>query len=175
MSKRLYPHKRVRYWYAYDIDDICALFSDLGLHPQTVRKWIKNGLKTIDAGKPALVYGHDLIAYLKKNNESNKCKTAFDQIYCMGCQDARPVFRNHVAIEQKSQFLKVQGACRECKTPMFKSYKLADFSRLRSLFTLVDVAELYDFEAHTDMTHIHAQERSTISEPALGEQYGELF
>ena len=64
MSRRLYPHKRVRYWYAYDIDDICTLFSEFSLHPQTVRKWINDGLKTIDKCKPSLVYGNDLIAYL---------------------------------------------------------------------------------------------------------------
>ena len=171
MSKRLYPHKRVRYWYAYDIDDICALFSDLRLHPQTVRKWIKNGLNTIDAGKPALVYGHDLIAYFKKSNNNNKCKTAFDEMYCMGCQDARHIFRNKVSVEQKSQFLKVQGVCRECKNPMFKNYKLADFLALRNKFTLVGVSELYDFEASTDKTHIHAQEQSTTNESMQGELF----
>ncbi len=171
MSKRLYPHKRVRYWYAYDIDDICALFSDLGLHPQTVRKWIKNGLQAMDAGKPALVYGHDLIAYLKKNNSANKCKTAFDEMYCMRCQDARPVFRNKIAVEQKTQFLKVQGACRECKNPMFKNYKLSDFPALRQKFTLVGVLELYDFETPTDKTHIHAQEQNTASESTQGELF----
>ena len=171
MSKRLYPHKRVRYWYAYDIDDICTLFSDLGLHAQTVRKWIKNGLKTIDAGKPALVYGYDLIAYLKKSNNSNKCKTSFDEMYCMGCQDARPIFRNTVSIEQKSQFLKVQGACRECKGPMFKSYKLTDFPALKKKFNLVDVLELYDFETPTDKTHIHAQEQNTLNEPIQRELF----
>lgn len=171
MSKRLYPHKRVRYWYAYDIDDICALFSDLGLHPQTIRKWIKNGLNTTDAGKPALVYGQDLIAYLKKNNNANKCKTAFVHLYCMKCQDARPVFRNQISVEQKSQFLKVQGACRGCKKPMFKNYKLSDFPALRKKFTLVGVSELYDFRTPTYKTQIHAQEESPGSESAQGELF----
>ncbi len=171
MSKRLYPHKRVRYWYAYDIDDICAIFSDLRLHPQTVRKWIKNGLNTTDAGKPALVYGYDLIAYLKKNNTSNKCKTAFDDIFCMSCQDARHIFRNKISVEQKAQFLKVQGVCRECKKSMFKNYKLSDFLALKKQFTLVDVSELYDFEAPTDKTHIQAQEQNTTSESIQGELF----
>lgn len=118
----------------------------------------------MDAGKPALVYGHDLIAYLKKNNNANKCKTAFDEIYCMGCQDARPIFRNKIAVEQKTQFLKVQGVCRECKKPMFKNYKLSDFPALRQKFTLLGVLELYDFEVSTDKTHIRAQEQNALSE-----------
>lgn len=164
MSKRLYSHRQVRYWYTYNIEDICTLFSDVGLHAQTVRKWIKNGLNTIDTGKPVLVYGYDLIAYLKKNNASNKCKTAFGEMYCMGCQDARPIFRNKIAVEQKSQFLKVQGICRECKKSMFKNYKLSNFPVLRKKFTLVDVSQLYDFDVPTDKTHIHTQDEMHINE-----------
>jgi len=76
----------------------------------------------IDAGKPALVYGHALITYLKKNNNASKCKTAFDEMYCMGCQDARPIFRDKISVGQKLQFLKIQGICHECKRSMFKSY-----------------------------------------------------
>ncbi|MBK67939.1 MAG: hypothetical protein CMP22_07390 [Rickettsiales bacterium] len=171
MSKRLYSHKRVRYWYAYDIDDICTTFSDLGLHPQTVRKWIKNGLKTIDAGKPALVYGYDLIEYLKANNSTNKCKTAFGEMYCMGYQDARAIFKNVISVEQKSQFLKIKAACRECKKPMFKSYKLSNFPALRQNFKLVDVLELYDFKTCIDKTHIHVQEQGNTNESIQGELF----
>lgn len=167
----MYPHKRVRYWFVYDIDDICALFSDFGLHPQTVRKWFRNGLKTIDAGKPALVYGYDLIAHLKKNNNANKCKTAFDEMYCMGCQDARSIFRNKISVEQTAQYLKVQGACRECKRVMFKNYKLTDFPALRNKFTLVGVLELYDFAVSTGKTHIPAQVQNAISESMQGDLF----
>ena len=82
----------------------------------------------------------------------------------MGCQDARPVFRNTATIEQKSQFLKVQAICRECKKSIFKNYKLSDFPALKKKFNLVDVLELYDFKASTDKTHIHAQMKNTTSE-----------
>ena len=171
MSRRIYPHKPVRYWYAYDIDEVCALYADLGLHPQTVRKWIKQGLKTIDNGKPALIYGHDLIAYLRKNNQSNKRKTAFDQMFCMSCQDARPIFRSEIAVEQKAQFLKVQGVCRECKSKMFKNYKLQDFAELRKQFQLVGVSELYDCATHTDKTHIPAHKKVAPSESLQGDLF----
>ena len=171
MSRRLYPHKRVRYWYAYDLDDICALFSDIGLHTQTVRKWIKNGLKTIGTGKPALVYGNDLIAYLKKNNTANKCKTEFDKFFCMGCQDARYIFQNKITITQKSQFLHIKAICRTCKKPMFKNYKLSDFSKLKNKFVLVDVSQLYDCEISSGKTHIHAQKQDGLNESSQGELF----
>ena len=166
MSKRLYSHNRVRYWFAYDVDDICTAFSDLGLHPQTVRKWIKKGLKTIDGGKPALIYGNDLIVFLREKNTENKCTTEFDQLFCMACKDARYVFQKKIIVDQKNSLLKVSGLCRECKTTMFQNYKLDDISRLRKIFELVEVLELYDCEHTSDKTHIASLKESTINESA---------
>lgn len=171
MSKRLYPHNRIRYWCCYDVEDICTTFNDIGLHPQTVRKWIKNGLRTIDKGKPALVYGNDLITYLKNNNSKNKCKTEFKEMYCMRCQDARPTYKNTISVEQKSNTLKVQGVCQKCKCRMFKSYKMDHFSRLKNQFKLVGVLELYDPNASADKTQFQNQERNILNESLQGELF----
>tara|TARA_A200000113_G_scaffold211980_1_gene213129 strand:- start:2878 stop:3393 length:516 start_codon:yes stop_codon:yes gene_type:complete len=171
MSKRLYPHKRVRYWLVYDIDDICTLFSDLGLHPQTVRAWVKRGLKTIDNGKPALIYGNNLIAFLKAQNTENKCITEFDEMFCMGCKDARPIYQNKIKVDQKTNVLSVSGLCRCCKTKMYQNYKLSDFSALRKTFKVVDVLELYDCEASSDKTHIPARKHQPENESCQGELF----
>ncbi len=168
MSKRLYPHNRVRYWRAYSIDEVCALFSDKGLHAQTVRKWLKNGLKCIDAGKPVLIYGNDLIVFLKQRNTQNKCKTEFHQLFCMKCQDARSAYKNQISVEQKAQFLKVNAVCRTCKKSMFKNYKLADFSALKKKFKLVDVSRLDDLTEPSDKTHLPAQGQKLGNESSQG-------
>ena len=173
MAKRLYPHKRVKYWYAYDVEDICALFSEFGLHNQTVRKWVKNGLKAIDNGKPTLIYGNDLIGFLKEQNTKHKCKTDFNEMFCMKCQDARPIFQRKVTIKQKAKTLSVSGSCRECKTVMFKSYKMSDLSKVKRVFQLVDVLELYDCEASPSKTHIQVQAIAPLSESKnMHEQIG---
>ncbi len=168
MSRQLYPHKRVRYWDVYDIDDICTVFLDKKLHPQSVRKWIKNGLNTIDGGKPALVHGNDLIAFLKKQNTKNKCVTAFDEMFCMTCRDARPIYQNKIVLTQKANLLAVSGLCRACKTKMYQNYKMDDFPKLRKKFNVVDVLELYDCEAPNDRTHIHAHTHHPASESLQG-------
>lgn len=173
MSKRLYPHRWVRYWQTYDVDDICALFSDLGLHPQTVRKWTKNGLKTIDKGRPALIYGNDLKAYLKENNSKHKCKTDFDQLYCPSCQDARHIFENKMHVTQNSQSLLVNGICRTCKNPMYQFYKLSDFSKLRQKFKLVGVSELYDCKHPHGKTHLETTTDNALSESFTGDLFDE--
>ncbi len=175
MIKRLYPHKRVKYWYAYDIDDICALYSDTGLHAQTVRTWVKKGLKTIDKGNPALIYGYDLIEYLKKYNTRNKCKTAFDEMFCFKCQDARNIFQRKTAIEHKAKTLFVSGHCRECKTVMNKTYKMDDLPKLKRTFHVGGVLELYDCEASPCKTHLQADAITPQSESLNNAPQGNLF
>lgn len=159
MSKRSYPHNRVRYWYAYELDEICALFShkDKPVHIQTVRAWMKNGLKAIDKSRPTLIYGNNLIEYLKKKNSSGKCKTEFDQMFCMKCKDARPVYQNKIVLALNENKLKAQGLCRTCKTKMNKGYKIDDSQRLRRTFVTVDVLQLSDCSNPPSKTHLCAQ------------------
>ena len=175
MSRRLYPHRTVKYWYTYDVEDVCALFRKSGLRAQTVRAWVKNGLKTIDKGKPALIYGYDLIEYLKHQNSKHKCKTAFNEIFCFKCKDARPVFQRKVTIQHKEKRLFVSGQCRDCKTLMFKPYKMEDLSKIKSAFHVVDVLELYDCEDSSCKTHIQTHNVTPLSESEYGTSYGDLF
>lgn len=176
MSKRLYPHNRIRYWYVYDLDEVCELFRDTGLHIQTVRKWIsQDGLKPIDRSKPILIYGHTLIDFLKAHNSKGKCVTPSDKMFCMKCQDARSIYQKKIKLEHKNNFLKVSGCCSTCKTPMFKNYKMTDYPQLKRIFYLVDVLELYDCEIPTSKTHLTTQGKQPANESTIGEHYGDLF
>ena len=164
MSRRLYSHNRVKYWYCYDIDEICNLFSSHKLHHQTVRAWLKKGLKKIDSGKPILVYGNDLIKFLKDQNTKNKCSLRFLEFYCMKCRDARTAYRKKVLLEKKGNLLRAKCHCPKCKTLMNKSYKLSVLGVLRRKFRVVDVLELYDCKSRTDKTHLALQNEKASNE-----------
>lgn len=175
MSNKLYSHKPVKYWYAYTVEDISALYSKLTLHPQTIRGWVKNGLNTIDSGKPALIYGNDLIVFLKSQNSKNKCKTAFDEMFCMKCKDARNLFQRKAAIKPKAKNLFVSGHCRECKTVMFKSYKMNDLPKLKRTFLVVGVLELYDCKVPPCKTHLQAHDVTPLNESLNPSNQRDLF
>lgn len=167
MSKRLYRHDNLKYWWVYDLEEIATI---MGIHVQTVRAWIKGeGLKIIDSKQPFLVYGLHLIEFIKKQNDKGKCKTPFDQIYCMSCKDARPAFKNNIAIEQRPNGVCAKAVCRTCKSKMNKTYKLGDFQKLKRTFNVVDVSKLYDCENSTDMTHIHDHIKTNKSESSQGD------
>ncbi|PCK00085.1 MAG: hypothetical protein COA45_04185 [Zetaproteobacteria bacterium] len=121
-------------------------------------------MPTIDNGKPVLIRGYDLIAYLRGQNTKYKCATEFDQLFCMKCQDARYVLQRKIIIEQATAVLRVSGQCRVCKSVMYQSYKKADLSRLHKTFRVVGVLELYDCEVPSDKTHIEASIENTINE-----------
>ena len=89
----------------------------------------------------------------------------------MACQDARPVYQSRISANQKAAFLQVQAVCRECKSRMFKNYKLADFSKLKRQFKLVDVSQLYDCANTTGKTHIPSQVESVTSETLQGDLF----
>ena len=171
MAKRIYPLNSIKYWYAYDIDEICAMFKRYNLHPQTVRKWIKGGLPTIDASKPSLIYGYELKKFLGKHNKANKTATQFDEMFCMKCQDSKPIYQQKIKLEQKANFLLAKAHCQTCKSSMNKSYKMEDYTKLKSFFCAVDVLQLYDSNNSTANTHILTSARTPSNEPAIGDLF----
>lgn len=139
---------------SYEIEGICNLFKNTGLHHQTVRAWLKRGLKKIDNQKPILIMGSDLIAFLKDQNERNRCQVSLDQIYCMRCKQPSHVFRNTIEVTQEKNFIRVKALCRTCKSIMNKSVKLDDFSIIKKTFKMGDISELRDCIDPTDKNHI---------------------
>lgn len=105
------------------------------MHPQTVRKWIKIGLGTIDSKKPSLIHGSDLKKFLKKHNEKLKKHLDFEEFFCVTCKEAHiPLFRK-VYLEQNHQFIKAKGICPITRKIMNRSYKLA-FSQVGFIFVV---------------------------------------
>ncbi len=164
MGKRNYPLKRIKYWYAYDIDEVCGLYKDSKLHPRTVHGWIKNGLATIDGQKPFLVFGHELKRFLGKQNASGKQKTARDEMFCFKCRDVRKPYKREIQFTQRGHLTSMKALCPDCKNTMNKGVKLDDVPSLKRIFTVVDVLKLYDCEASTVNTHLLAQTKAQQSE-----------
>lgn len=168
MGRRIYPLRSIKYWYCYDVEEICTLYKAYRLNVQTVRAWIKQGLHTIDNGKPSLIYGHDLKQFLGKLNLSHKCSTAFEQFFCMKCKEATAPFKKQVVLEPTPHYVKAKSQCQTCKTTMHKNYKMGDIPRLRISFKLVGVLELYDSNTSPLKTHILHDGNTPKTEPAQG-------
>ena len=164
MGKRIYPIKDIKYWWAYTIEEICELYKAYGLHPQTVREWIRKGVFVIK-GNPILIYGNELKKFLMKMNESNKCHTEFDEMFCFTCKEATHFYKRQIKLEHKNGKLDVKTLCRQCKNVMNQSYSLDDYPKLKRQFIVVDELQLYDCENSPCKTHIEASQETHQSEP----------
>lgn len=111
---------------SYLIKEITALFSVSG---KTCRRWInEEGLATIEGIKPFLIWGEDLIDFIKKQREKGKIPIKENEFLCMKCQKG---VRARIGSEQELETgktigkdnhkqIKKTGICEFCGTRLNK-------------------------------------------------------
>lgn len=143
MSKT-YNISRISNLLCYTIDDICNLYINRKLHPQTVRKWIKNGLVGIDNHKPSLIHGSNLKQFLGKLNNSNRFEIDFTEFYCLSCKEAHIPLNKTIYVDHKQQYIWAKALCPKTKKVINKCFKLTDFPALKKFFKIEPLLRLYD-------------------------------
>jgi hypothetical protein len=102
----------------YTVDQAGLLF---GVHRNTVRHWIKRGLPVIP-GRPLLILGRDLRAFLQKQREQAKRHCQSGEIYCMRCREPRMPAVGMVEYQRialtRARFV---ALCSRCGTVMYRS------------------------------------------------------
>jgi hypothetical protein len=84
--KKKYNLRKLNKHRSYDSSELQEI---LGVHPQTVKTWKKEGLKPIKGGcSPFLYSGEELVEFLYKRTESQKVKLKEGEIYCLKCKKA---------------------------------------------------------------------------------------
>jgi hypothetical protein len=82
MGKRRPNHRLVKNHRSYTVEEIARLFA---IHKNTVRRWLKAGLQTIDDKRPMLTLGRDLSAFLRSRRAGKKQHCGIGQLYCVRC------------------------------------------------------------------------------------------
>jgi len=86
MKKRRPNYRRVKIHRNYTIEEIARLF---GIHKNTVRHWIKEGLETINYKRPMLILGPVLKEFLHGRRLKNKQTCKPGELYCVRCRAPR--------------------------------------------------------------------------------------
>lgn len=84
MAQRLPNPRLAKIHRSYTVEEVARLY---GVHRNTVRQWIKrDGLPVCDDGRPVLILGGELAAFLTRKRTRNKRPCKPGEIYCVRCR-----------------------------------------------------------------------------------------
>lgn len=114
-----YPNpRRVKIHRPYTVEELAAA---LGIHKHTVRRWIKQGLRPIDSGRPTVLRGHDVRAFLQGRRAKARRPCAPGEIYCFKCRaPKRPAGRIADLEVSRPSVGRLVAICETCGTMLYR-------------------------------------------------------
>jgi len=113
---------------SYEVHELALLF---GAHRNTIRGWIKKGLKTIDGSRPFLLHGSDIREFLKAERKSPYSKCQPHELFCLKCKTPKMPLNgivDYVPFSPSSGNL--CGHCPDCQSRIFRRTSIARLSSL---------------------------------------------
>lgn len=133
--KRQRPNpQRVKIHRSYEVADIAELF---GIHRNTVRQWIKQGLPVTDTRRPQLITGHALRIFLQAKRSKNKRPCQPGELYCLRCRlPQRPAgdMADFQPVTQKVG--KLTAICPACENLMHQRISMATLEQIHTIFNI---------------------------------------
>ena len=137
-KRRRYPVNRIKQTCSYDSADIAKLF---GIHRNTVRHWLKDGLAGIDDRRPIVVHGTVLKAFVTERQQARRQKCAPGEFFCFRCRAPRKPWGDTADITVRTEKIaNLTALCSVCETAMHKSIRRADVPKVAKLITLQALA-----------------------------------
>jgi hypothetical protein len=82
-----HPNPRlVKIHRSYTVEEVARI---LRKHKNTVRAWIKQGLRPIDGRRPTLIHGLELVSFLQNRRTSGKQPYPPGYMYCLKCRSPK--------------------------------------------------------------------------------------
>ena len=117
MSSRNNPN-RIKIHRNYTVIDASET---LGLHPKTIRNWLKTGLPIVDEKRPLLINGADFKVYLKQKRKAIKYDCEEYEMCCFRCKQAmKPSIESVKFIAKPAGMAQMTGECEECECRLNK-------------------------------------------------------
>lgn len=152
MGKRHPNHRLVKIHRSYTVEEIAKLF---GIHKNTVRRWVKGGLSTIDEKRPMLILGHILIEFLKVRRTKRKQKCRPGELYCVRCHVPRKPAGDMAEYSPDNEKVgNLLAICPICEAIMNQRVSLAKIEK---------IAVKIDITFPKDLQHIVKRTKPTVN------------
>jgi len=113
---------------SYTVEEVAKLF---GIHKNTVRAWIKQGLPLCDEKRPALILGRELVAFLQTRRTKNKRACQPGEIYCVRCRSPKKPAADMVEYRADTEKVgNLIALCPDCNSLM---YRRASLTKLKQV------------------------------------------
>jgi hypothetical protein len=166
---KYYNPRLVKQYRSYTAEQICYLFREKKLHPQTVRDWVKSGeLETITQ-KPIAIYGAALKDFLEKRNSGHKKQLEFNQFKCLKCQEIITPQNKTISIyKNKNGSIKALAICPSCNRKTARFYKQNEQLKLEEIFIInqTQLVTIGNLSSTACNTHLNDTENHGSSEPS---------
>ena len=143
---KTYNIRKIRHRESYSFKQVGEMLS---VHQRTVQEWHKEGLEVMTQGKPFLVMGYELKAFLSEKLKSRKTKLEVNQFYCTKCRKAVESKNNDVFISSLNKTignqgfngLMVKGFCQTCGSKLNKFSHEGKLQDLKNTFNITNIGE----------------------------------
>src|SRR5262249_50731422 len=103
---------------SYSVEEVSRLF---GVHKNTVRNWLQQGLTAIDEQLPTVIRGVDLRRFLTDRRTRAKQTCGPGRIYCLPCRAPKVPAGNIADCIQTGETTgTLQGICPDCNRMIYR-------------------------------------------------------
>ena len=127
MSTRNPNYRLVKKLRLYTVHEAAELF---GVHKNTIRAWIEDGLAVCDNQRPILILGWQLSSYLLSRLKSRKQPCEPGQMYCFRCRAPREPAGNMADFQEINEKVgNLTAICPNCECFMNQRVSLAKLAK----------------------------------------------
>ena len=131
--------RRIRASACYTALEVADL---LGVAIGTVRSWLRHGLPCLKDGRPFLIPGDELKAWLKERQTRRRHKCQPDEIFCFGCRAPRKPHPGSITILPRNEkTTMIRGRCEICGSGMNRGGSIARIDDARRDFGVYPIGQ----------------------------------